>query len=209
MDTYSQGLIDIGKLALQFAKVNRVTFHEDGVRPESDTDHTVMLSLCACALAHALYKDVLDIGKVAQFALVHDLVEVYAGDTDSINLSHEAKEEKEKKEKESLTRITNQFANVYPWIHTMIIEYESLVSQEARFVKVLDKAMTKITNILDHGAAIKRHGASRDELTSHYKNQRVAIMQYAAPFPELVSIFDILTTTMIDKLYGEKSTDVL
>ena len=104
MKPETQGLVDIGKLVLQFAKVNRVTLHEDGITPESDTDHTVMLSVCACALADALYKDKLDIGKVAQFATVHDLVEVYAGDTNTINISKAGREEKNKKEQESFMR---------------------------------------------------------------------------------------------------------
>ena len=51
MTPHAEGLVDIGRLILAFAKVNRVTLHEDGKRPESDTDHTVMVSVCACALA--------------------------------------------------------------------------------------------------------------------------------------------------------------
>jgi hypothetical protein len=47
-------------------------------QPESDTDHTVMLALIACALA-PIVDARLDVGLVAQYALVHDLVEAYAG----------------------------------------------------------------------------------------------------------------------------------
>ena len=70
MEKHTEGLLDIGRMILQFAKVNRVTLHDDCVRHESDTDHTVMLSVSACALVDVLYKDTLDIGKVAQFAIV-------------------------------------------------------------------------------------------------------------------------------------------
>lgn len=209
MEHYSQGLIDVGKLALTFAKVNRVTYHEDGVRPESDTDHTVMLSLCACALADALYRNVLDVGKVAQFALVHDLVEVYAGDTDSINLSQEAKFAKDQKEKESLAIITRQFESVYPWIHTTIMEYDSLKTKEARFIKVLDKAMTKITNILDHGAALARHGTSREDIMLHYQKQRNTAAPYVEGFPELLTVFDLLSQRMVDEVYNKNDKSVL
>lgn len=45
MEYLTQGLIDAGKLVLTFAKVHRVTLHEDGITPESDTDHTAMLSI--------------------------------------------------------------------------------------------------------------------------------------------------------------------
>lgn len=43
--------ISLAKLALRFSRVERATFHEDGVRPETDSDHTVMLGLVACQLA--------------------------------------------------------------------------------------------------------------------------------------------------------------
>lgn len=72
--------LNLGRLALLFGRVNRITKHDDGMTLESDTDHTIMLSLLACAFASKYMPD-LDIGRVAQFALVHDLVEAYAGDT--------------------------------------------------------------------------------------------------------------------------------
>ncbi len=97
MNDTTQGLIDIGKLILTFAKVNRVTLHEDGVTQESDTDHTVMLSVSACALASKLYPE-LNLGKIAQFAIVHDLVEVYALDTNTINITDSEREEKKDRE---------------------------------------------------------------------------------------------------------------
>jgi len=76
-------VVRLGQLALAFGRVNRITRHEDGTTPESDTDHTVMLGLIACALAERWYPH-LDRGLVAQYALVHDLVEVYAGDTPTL-----------------------------------------------------------------------------------------------------------------------------
>lgn len=94
MNDNTEGLIDIGKMILSFAKVNRVTLHEDGETLESDTDHTVMVSVCACALAFKLYP-YLDVGKVAQYAIIHDLVEVYAGDTNTFNISTEDRHKKE------------------------------------------------------------------------------------------------------------------
>ncbi len=57
--------VDIAKLALQFARVRRVTRHEDGRRPEFDSDHTVMLAILACDMA----PEGLDLGLVAQFAI--------------------------------------------------------------------------------------------------------------------------------------------
>lgn len=202
MTPYSSGLLDIAKLALRFAKVNRVTMHEDGSRYESDTDHTVMLSLCACALASALYKDRLDIGKVAQFAIVHDLVEAYSGDTNTINISKEERLEKEEKEQAALDRIRNEFSQTYPWIHVTIEDYERRDTPEARFVKTLDKAVSKITNTLNKGAAVKKLGTTYEEIKMHFKVQLDEYSgKYGNEFPELIDILSELMDNMLKEIY--------
>lgn len=194
-------MLDVARLVLKFAKINRATLHEDGIRPESDTDHTVMLSVAACALADSLYKDKLDIGKVAQFAIVHDLVEAHVGDVNTINISKESRAEKEKREEESLQRIEAEFKDVYPWIHTTIAEYERKDTPEAVFVKTLDKAMTKITNTLNRGAAIEKLGTSYEEIENHFRVQTDEYRsKYGKEFPELVDILEELMQNMLKEM---------
>jgi 5'-deoxynucleotidase YfbR-like HD superfamily hydrolase len=202
MTPYSEGLLNIAKLSLKFARVNRVTLHEDGERPESDTDHTVMLSLCACALADALYKDKLDTGKVAQFAIVHDLVEVHVGDVNTINISQEDRAQKEERERESLGMIENEFATMYPWIHSTIEEYERRDTPEARFVKMLDKAMSKATNILNKGAALRKLGITHEEIERHFRTQTDEYRQkYGEEFPEVLDILEELMQNMLNEIH--------
>lgn len=202
MTPHAQGLVDIGELVLRFAKVNRVTYHEDGVTEESDTDHTVMLSVCACALAERLYKDVLDLGLVAQFAIVHDLVEVYVGDTDSFGLSQAGREAKESREHGSLLLIHDKFNTVYPWIGDMIERYEALDTKEARFVKTIDKAMPKITHILNGGAYFKKRGLTEEEMWRDYETIVVtAEEKYGAEFKEVTEMMRELMVTVREKSY--------
>jgi putative hydrolase of HD superfamily len=205
MNENTQGLIDIGKMVLTFAKVNRVTLHEDGVTPESDTDHTVMLSVCACALASKLYPN-LDLGKVSQFATIHDLVEVYAGDTNTFNLSDEGRKEKEEREKQSFERIQREFTSAYPWIAKTIEEYESLVSDEAQFVKIVDKVMTKLTHRINRGAYLVKEGKTKEETVRHYGNQTEVIeVKYGKKFPEVIAILKKLTEDILREIYGERT----
>lgn len=201
MISNKQGLIDIGKLVFAFAKVKRVTLHEDGVTPESDTDHTVMLSVCACALASKLYPN-LDIGKVAQYSIVHDLVEAYAGDTNTFNLSEQGKQEKEKREQQALERIHAEFSEVYPWIPRTIEKYESLDSDEAQFVKMVDKVMTKLTHRMNQGAYLKKEGKTKEETMMHYGNQTRALGDaYGDKFPEIIDILTELTDDILREAY--------
>lgn len=204
MTPYAQGLVDIGKFVFAFAKVKRVTYHEDGVTLESDTDHTVMLSVCACALAERLYRD-LDLGKVAQFAIIHDLVEAYAGDTDSFGISEEGKAAKEKRELISLERIHKEFDHIFPWIGTTIDEYEHLSSKEARFVKTVDKAMHKISHVLNKGQYFKNRGLSEEDMVRDYTTLvRGAEQKYGAEFPEVVHLLEELMEEARQKTYADR-----
>jgi putative hydrolase of HD superfamily len=201
MTAHAQGLVQIGKLVLDFAKVNRATFHEDGIRPESDTDHTVMLSVCACALAERLYPD-LDLGKVSQFAIVHDLVEAYAGDTDSFGITSENKASKDEREHEAYMRIKSEFENVFPWIPETVARYEALDTKEARFVKTVDKAMSKVTHVLNGGQYFKNRGLSQEDFIRDYTTvMRTAEQKYGAEFPEIITLLEGLMEEARKKTY--------
>jgi putative hydrolase of HD superfamily len=201
MTPETQGLIDIGRMVFAFAKIRRATMLDNGEH-ESDTDHTVMLSICACAVADRLYKDKLDIGRVAQFAVVHDLVEAYAGDTDTVNISAEGKAKKEERERAALERITAEFSGVYPWIPETIGKYEARDTPEARFVKTLDKAMTKITNTLNKGEAIRKKGTTYEGITAFFDHQLSEYTtKYGDEFPELIAILEELMKNMLSEMY--------
>lgn len=203
MTPYAQGLVDVGELILKFAKVNRVTLHEDGKTFESDTDHTVMLSVCACAIAERLYKDTLDIGLVAQFAIVHDLVEAYVGDTDSFGISEEGRVAKEEREHRALVLIKEKFDVVYPWIGGAIERYDALDTREARFVKTIDKAMPKITHILNKGAYFKKRGMTEDEMWRDYTTVvTTAEEKYGSEFKEVTGLMRELMAVVREKSYS-------
>ncbi len=62
--------------------VQRQTLIADGSRQETDAEHSWHFALMAMTLFdHAREKDKIDLDRVIRMALVHDLVEVYAGDT--------------------------------------------------------------------------------------------------------------------------------
>ena len=165
--------IDLSRMLLAFGLIERVTHHEDGITKESDTTHTVMLGVMACAFAsdHAPH---LDLGKIAQFALVHDLVEVYAGDTNTF-----AKEvhhsDKETREKDALLKIQTEFQDTYPWIAQTIQEYETLSSPEARFVKVFDKILPKMSHLINGGVTVHKLGHNSETLKTWLATQLAKI----------------------------------
>lgn len=180
-------VITLGRTALAFGRVHRITFHDDGTTPESDTDHTVMLGLIACSIADA-HLPHLNVGLVAEMALVHDLVEVYAGDTPTLRMqSADAKAAKQEREHAAYMRLRRQFAAL-PWVASLIAEYEALTCPEARFVKALDKLLPKITHILNDLATIRAQGMTPQKLAARYAAQEQELRGYAADFPILFDL---------------------
>jgi putative hydrolase of HD superfamily len=179
--TPTDAVIALGRLALAFGRVDRITYHEDGVTPESDTDHTVMLGLVACALADGTG---LDTGMVAQHALVHDLVEAYAGDTATLRaLSDGARADKRAREHAAFLRIKREFGATLSWLPDTLGDYEAQISAEARFVRAVDKLMPKITHIANECATLRAQGMGPVELAARYDLQERELMAYAAEFP--------------------------
>lgn len=87
-------LLELASLCLSFGAINRITCHQDGETLESDTTHTVMLGIVACQLAEEFYPT-LDRGIIAQLALIHDLHEATAGDTQTLRISAEEQQSKQ------------------------------------------------------------------------------------------------------------------
>jgi putative hydrolase of HD superfamily len=157
-----------------------------------------MLGLIACALA-AEYFPQLDVGLVAQAALVHDVPEgAGAGDTPTLRmLSADAKVDKRQREHEAFLKIREEFDQTLPWLPTMIGWYEALASPEARFVKAVDKLLPKITHILNGATTIHKQGMTRAELVHRYEAQVGELEAYAADFPELFKLRSVLVDRVL------------
>lgn len=201
----TEKIIELAQLCLRFGRVDRVTYHEDGKRPETDTDHTVMLAIIACAFASA-HDARLDVGLVAQFALVHDLVEAYAGDTNTL-ATDGSTHTKEVREAAALERIRGEFALDFPWLTATIDEYERLASPEARFVKTLDKVLPKITHLLNGGATLRQHGVDASNIDAVNGSQVSKIRAtYAADQPAVMALYADVHTMLKAALLRESAS---
>jgi putative hydrolase of HD superfamily len=204
----TDAMIRLGRLALDFGKVERITYHPDGKSPESDTDHTVMLGLVACAIADQHFPH-LNVGLIAQYALVHDLVEVYAGDTPTLHIpTADAKATKQAREHAAYEQIQREFADTLPWLPSLIGSYESLATDEARFVKVLDKFLPKVTHLLNGAATIREQGMSPEQLRHRLAVQRADLNGYATAFPQIWEIWDVLVSDFLAQVAGQERGDV-
>src|SRR5690349_17611888 len=84
-----------------------------GYRNENNAEHSWTLALVASMLAPQLDPG-LNVGKVCQYAVVHDLVEVYSGDT-SIFGSQQEFQTQADRERKALEKIAKDFSHS-PWL---------------------------------------------------------------------------------------------
>ena len=182
---------------MQFAQVERGTGDLAG-NHESDTDHTVMLGLTAMALAE--YDPRLDRGKVAQYTLVHDLVEVYAGDTPTLHQDKVDFTAKAEREAAALEKLREQFGQIFPAFIKLIDDYENLIDLESKFVKTLDKSMPAITHLFNGGWTVDGEFESAQQLRENSrKHTEKLAATYGADHPLVLALRTMISTKFIDE----------
>jgi 5'-deoxynucleotidase YfbR-like HD superfamily hydrolase len=201
-DDYVDALIDLGAFIFEFARIMRATHMDAEGTPESDTTHTVMLSVMACAVAAKFHPEY-DLGKIAHYALVHDLVEVYAGDVITINYTDVDRHRKSQDEREALQKIKERFAGNFDWIYETIEAYEKLADPEARFVKSLDKSMPGIAQRLTSSKTINETFDDPEafEASMHAISKDMADT-YGHDQPHAITLRKKIIDTLIDQKYA-------
>jgi putative hydrolases of HD superfamily len=188
----------LGGLALAFGRVDRTACYHPSGEKESDADHTVMLSWIAPALASWLYPE-LDTGLVAQFSAIHDMPEVYAGDTPTLRIDAAGLVAKREREHHAIQRLAADTAAL-PWVGHMMRRYEAQAEPEARFTRAVDKVLPKLVHQQDNCRGLVEQGISPPELRATYARQRESIRSYAGDFPELLDLFDELGSRAVHRL---------
>jgi len=145
-------------LLLQYQRIERVMRVPGTERNENDVEHSYMLTMLAWYL---IEKDKLSLNKdlVIKYALVHDLVEVYAGDT--YIYDEEARKTKHEREGKAAQRLALEFPD-FSELHTLIAEYERQDTAESRFVRALDKLHPMLCIYVDGGRFWKEKRVSLD-----------------------------------------------
>lgn len=197
MSDLADALIDLGRLALAFGRIDRTAcYHPDGVMKESDSDHTVMLGWIAPALAARCFPQ-LDTGLVAQFALIHDMPEVYAGDTPTLRIDDAGRAAKAEREHAAVGRLRREFLFRLPWVPYMVERYEQQYLPEARFVRGLDKCLPKIVHLLDGAQGLREQGMGSAELADVFERQRKDMEGYVGELADLMSLREELVGRVV------------
>ena len=137
-------------------------------RAESDAEHSWHL----CIFIMLLEKEFghLDFSKILKMALIHDLPEIYAGDTNPYRGDVSNKEENEKQASEELF---NQLPeDIGEELKAVFEEYLQQESAESKIVKAADKLMPLIQNLCtnsDH-SSYRKLNVTYDEVVEYMDN---------------------------------------
>jgi putative hydrolases of HD superfamily len=140
--------------------VYRRTYVIDGSRHENSAEHSWHLALLAMTLGeHA--NEPLDIGKVIRMVLIHDIVEIDAGDT----YIYDAQGNKTEREHRAAERLfgllppdqEREFRDLWN-------EFEAAATAEARFANALDRFMPQLHNYHSQGRSWKEHGITAERV---------------------------------------------
>ena len=155
-------------------------------RAESDAEHSWHLALFLMTLEHDLGN--VDFSKLLKMTLIHDLPELYAGDTNPYRDSTENKEENEKVAAEKLFSMLPASLNAE--FSALFQEYMEQKTAESQLVKSADKLMPLIQNVCTNDSH------------SSYRNMKVTYSEaraYMDPFFRSGSLLHNLYTKLIEE----------
>jgi len=178
-------LLKFSELITAFGRVERVPFFPGTERCETDVEHSYQLAMLAWYILSS-NKLNLDLSKVFQLALAHDLVEVHAGDTYVYSTDQSHLDSKVEREAVAAKKLAEDYPEM-PDVHAAMAEYVQRETREARFVYTLDKLLPIIVNIEGKGIGWKKHHVTLQMLIDK-KQSQVALSPEIEPyFNELVA----------------------
>lgn len=129
---------------------------------EDDAQHSWHISLMAMVLAQYSNEEI-DLFKTIKMLLIHDLVELYAGDT--FCYDKEANKGKREREEEAIGEISKMLSGDKGMeIKTLWLEFEDMESQEAVFAAAMDRLQPMLSNYNNGGGTWKKFHISKKDI---------------------------------------------
>ena len=170
------------KFILEVDKVKEIfrqTYLSDGSRKENDAEHSWHLALMAVLLKEYANEEV-DLLKVIPMVLIHDLVEIDAGDTyayDQAGLATQ-RERETKAADRIFGLLPSDQAEVF---RTLWEEFEAYETAEAKFAHALDNCQPLFLNDASGGKSWREHGVHKSQIykrNEHTAEGSVEIWEY-------------------------------
>lgn len=171
-------LVEIDKVKNIF----RMTYIADGSRRENDAEHSWHLAIMAFLLSDYIKEDI-DVCKVIKMVLIHDLIEIYAGDTFAFD--EKANEDKEERELASANKLFSLLPeDQEKEFMTLWNEFEECTTREAEYANMLDRIQPLLLNYVVGGGSWTEHKISSEQI---YKRHEITLSKGPQEFKDLVN----------------------
>jgi putative hydrolase of HD superfamily len=144
-------------------KVARRTTLLDVSRQENSAEHSWHIALLVLILAEYAEDENLDLLRVIKLLLIHDLVEIDAGDTYCYDAA--GRQNQQEREIEAADRIFNILpADQANALRELWDEYEAKASPESKFANALDRVQPFLHNYFTRGHTWQKHGIEKKQV---------------------------------------------
>ncbi len=149
-------------------QIRRQTYLSDGEHKENDAEHAWHMAIMAVLLAEYAAEPV-DMLRTVQMLLIHDIVEIDAGDTYAYD--EEAKKSQAEREQRAAERIYGLLPEDQGhMLYEVWREFEEQRTPEARFARMLDNFQPMMLNAATDGKAWAEHGVHIDQILNRNRN---------------------------------------
>ncbi len=140
-------------------QIARQTLLMDGSRVENDAEHSWHMAVCAMLFAEYAEQEI-DLARVLKMALLHDVVEVYAGDT----YVYDAQAVRTQKAREQAA--AERLFGLLPEdqsaeFRAIWDEFDRKETSESKFANAVDAFMPNYHNYVTNGEKWQEHGVTK------------------------------------------------
>jgi len=147
----------------------RNTILLDSSRRENDAEHSWHMAVCAMLIPEYLDEPINDMARLMQMIMLHDVIEVYAGDTfayDSIDVLSSQKEREIAAAVKIFSILPKDQAELF---RSLWDEFEDYATPESKCAHLVDTFMPVYHNYMTQGKKWRELGATRDKVLARCK----------------------------------------
>ncbi len=153
--------------------VIRQNYNSDGIRKENDAEHMWHFAMTAMTLEKYSVKKI-DINRVIKMALLHDIIEIYAGDTYAYD--EKAKESQHQREMEAAEKIFGMLPKKQgEEFKALFLEFEAMQTDDAMFAAACDRYQPFSLNCGTGGLSWLEHGVRSEQIIERMKPIKLAM----------------------------------
>ncbi len=150
-------------------QVVRESWLVDASRKETDAEHSWHITVMALLLSEYANHDGIDIFKVMKMLLIHDVVEIDAGDTFIYDKDH-AKDQNNREQKAANRLFGLLPADQKDEFKVLWEEFEAMNTPEAMFARAIDSIQPLLLAYLNGGCSWRIHSISKSQVIETKKH---------------------------------------